>query len=184
MRAQVTSARSYMKSVKKILAPTDFSQLSCAGLQYALDFARSESAEVIVHHVIAVGTNWFSTHDEFTPARELIAEHRQRLDAFLRNEFPDYMNLIEVRQVVELGTPHSNIVELARREAADMIVMSTHGRSGLDHLMLGSETEKVVARAGCPVIVIPAAYRRPLANAAKRGQGAIENRAASAKSLS
>ena len=47
-----------------------------------------------------------------------------------------------------------------------MIVMSTHGRSGFDHVMLGSETEKVIARAGCPVIIIPAACGKPLANAA------------------
>jgi nucleotide-binding universal stress UspA family protein len=155
-----------MERLRKILAPTDFSELSCAGLHYAFDLARSQNAEVIVHHIIAVGADWFSAHDEFTPVRELIAEHRQKLDTFLRRRFPDYVNLIEIRQVVEVGTPHSNIVELAHRERADMIVMSTHGRSGLDHLVLGSETERVVARAGCPVVVIPAGYGKSLANAA------------------
>jgi universal stress protein A len=155
-----------MEKIKKILAPTDFSELSCAGLRYALDLARLQDAEVIVHHVIAVGADWFSPHDEFTPVRDLIAEHKQKLDSFLRRRFSDCVNLIEIRQVIELGTPHSNIVELAKREGVDMIVMSTHGRSGFDHVMLGSETEKVVARAGCPVIIIPAAYGKPLANAA------------------
>lgn len=155
-----------MERVRKILAPTDFSELSCAGLNYALGFARSQHAEVIVHHVIAIGADWFSAHEEFTPVRELIAEHRQRLDRFLRKRFSDWVNLIEITQIVEVGTPHVNIVGLAKREGVDMIVMSTHGRSGFDHLVLGSETQKVVARAGCPVIVIPAGYGKCLADAA------------------
>jgi universal stress protein A len=155
-----------MQKITKILAPTDLSELPCAGLRYALELARSQDAEVIVHHVIAVGADWFSPHHEFAPVRELIGEHKQKLDGFLRMRFPDYVNLIEIRQVVELGTPHSNIVELAKREKVDMIVMSTHGRSGLEHVVLGSETEKVVARACCPVVVVPATYGKPLANAA------------------
>jgi nucleotide-binding universal stress UspA family protein len=67
------------------------------------------------------------------------------------------MNLVEVRQKVELGTAYSNITDLAEREAVDMIIMSTHGRTGLDHILLGSVTEKVIAHAPCPVLAIPAA---------------------------
>ena len=53
-----------MKKIQKILAPTDLSELSCAGLGYALELARSQDAEVIVNHVIAVGADWFSPHHE------------------------------------------------------------------------------------------------------------------------
>jgi nucleotide-binding universal stress UspA family protein len=63
--------------------------------------------------------------------------------------------LVEVRQVIEFGTPHKNIVEMAATENVDLIVMSTHGRTGLDHLILGSVAEKVVARAPCPVLIVP-----------------------------
>lgn len=52
----------------------------------------------------------------------------------------------------EFGTPQKNIVEKAAEEGVDMIVMSTHGRTGLNHIIMGSVAEKVVARATCPVL--------------------------------
>jgi nucleotide-binding universal stress UspA family protein len=151
-----------MEKVKKILAPTDFSELSCVGLRYALEMARNQGAEVIVHHVIAVGDDWFSRHAEFSPVRDLISEQQRSLDQFLREKFADFMNLVEIRQVVEIGVPHANIVERAEREGADMIVMSTHGRTGLGHMLLGSVTEKVVARAPCPVLAVPSTERKKI----------------------
>ena len=149
-----------MEKVKKILAPTDFSDLSRAGLRYALETARNLNAEVIVQHVIPVGEDWFSQHEELTPVRDLLPEHQRRLDKFLRDNFAECINLIEIRQKVEVGVPHANILDMAAREEVDMIVMSTHGRTGLSHMLLGSVTEKVVGRALCPVLVIPAIDRR------------------------
>jgi universal stress protein A len=70
-----------------------------------------------------------------------------------------------VRQAVEFGMPVDNIVEKAANEGVDLIVMSTHGRTGLEHMILGSVTEKVVARASCPVLVVP--HRHPAAAGAK-----------------
>ena len=71
----------------------------------------------------------------------------------------EFMNLVEVRQMVELGAAHVNIAEIAGREAADLVIMSTHGRTGLDHILLGSVTEKVIAHAPCPVLAIPVSKR-------------------------
>jgi len=149
-----------MHRVKKILAPTDFSDLSRVGLRYALDTARELNAEVIVQHVIPVGEDWFSAHQEFSPVRDLLSEQERLLDQFLRDNFAEFINLVEVRQKVEVGAPHANIVDLAAREEVDMIVMSTHGRTGFSHVLLGSVTEKVVGRASCPVLVIPAIDRK------------------------
>jgi nucleotide-binding universal stress UspA family protein len=148
-----------MDKIKKILAPTDYSELSNVGLHYALDLARSLSAEVIVLHVVSLGDDWFAKNEKLSPVTDLITEQQEFLDKFLREKFADAMNLVEVRQKVELGTAYSNIAELAEREAVDMIVMSTHGRTGLDHMMLGSVTEKVIAHAPCPVLALPAAMR-------------------------
>ena len=158
-----------MDRIKKILAPTDFSDLSRVGLRFALDMARELNAEVIVQHVIPVGEDWFSEHREFSPVRDLLLEKEQLLDKFLRDNFADCINLLEVRQKVEVGVPQANIIDMAAREGVDMIIMSTHGRTGLSHVLLGSVTEKVVGRALCPVLVIPSIDRKKvMAQAALR----------------
>jgi nucleotide-binding universal stress UspA family protein len=154
-----------MKSVKKVLAPTDLSELSCVGLRFAFEAARARSAEVIVYYVIDVGDQWATGSAHKGPVRGLLERHRDMLDAFLRERFPEQMNLVEVRQIVEFGNAGANIVSMAAREAVDRIVMSTHGRTGFDHLLMGSVSEKVIARAPCPVLVIPA-HRVPVAEAA------------------
>ena len=151
-----------MEKVKKILAPTDFSDLSRVGLHYALEMARKLNAEVIVQHVIPVGENWFSQHEELTPVRDLLPEHQRLLDKFLRDHFAECINLVEIRQKVEIGVPHANILDMAVREKVDMIIMSTHGRTGVSHMLLGSVTEKVIGHALCPVLVIPAVDRQKM----------------------
>jgi len=145
-----------MNKIKKILAPTDYSDLSCVGLRHAFETARELGAELIVLHVVSVSDDWFSKHEELSPVRNLMAEQKEFLDKFLRTKFAESMNLVEVRQRVELGTAYSNIAAMAEREAVDLIVLSTHGRTGLDHILLGSVTEKVIAHALCPVLAIPA----------------------------
>ena len=146
-----------MTRVRKILAPTDFSELSKLGLRYALEIAWDESAEVIVYHAIDLGLDWHDRRADYGPNRDLLEESRRVLDKFLTENFPD---LVEVRQVVEFGAPYKNIVEKAATEGVDMIVMSTHGRTGVDHFILGSVAEKVAARAPCPVLVVPRHERR------------------------
>jgi nucleotide-binding universal stress UspA family protein len=146
-----------MTRVKTILAPTDFSELSKLGVRYALEIAWDESAEVIVYHVIDLGLDWHDRRADYGPNRDLLEESRRVLNKFLAENFAD---LVEVRQVVEFGAPYKNIVEKAATEGVDMIVMSSHGRTGIDHLILGSVAEKVVARAPCPVLVIPRHERR------------------------
>ena len=102
-----------------------------------------------------VGEDWFSGYEKLGPARNLLANEEAALDKFLTEKFADDMKLMEIRQKVEFGAPHTSIVEMAEREGCDIIVMSTHGRTGLNHMLLGSVTEKVVARAPCPVLAIP-----------------------------
>jgi len=154
-----------METVKKILAPTDLSDLSCAGLRYALEMGRSRGAEVIVYYVIDLGDQWAVRREDSGPVREMLERHRHMLDIFLREKFPNELNLTEVRQVVELGAAAGNIIEKAEREGVDRIVMSTHGRTGIDHLLIGSVSEKVIGRAPCPVLVVPA-HKREAARAA------------------
>jgi nucleotide-binding universal stress UspA family protein len=157
-----------MERVNKILAPTDLSELSSIGVRHALEVGRSRNAEVIVYHVIDIADGWITRRENLSPVREMLARQKKLLDRFLREKFADHMNLVEVRQVVEFGSAFSNIVEKAKRERVDMIIMSTHGRTGLHHLLMtGSVSAKVVSRAACPVLVIPADGRAAsVANAA------------------
>jgi nucleotide-binding universal stress UspA family protein len=145
-----------MDRIKKILAPTDLSDLSCAGLRHALKMGRSLGAEVIVYYVIDLGDQWTVRRHDSGPVRDMVERHRRMLDTFLREKFPAELKGVEVRQVVELGTAAFNIVDKARAEEVDRIVVSTHGRTGLDHFLLGSVSDRVITRAPCPVLVIPA----------------------------
>jgi len=153
-----------METVKKIIAPTDLSELSCIGLRHALEMGRLRGAEVIVYYVIDLGDHW-TKPEHSGPFREMLEFHKSSLDKFLREKFPEEMNLTEVRQVVEFGGAVDNIVEKAEAERVDRIVMSTHGRTGIDHLLIGSVSERVIARASCPVLIIPA-HKRKIARAA------------------
>ncbi len=148
-----------MSRVKKILAPTDFSELSKLGISYALDVARDTSAEVIVYHVIDFSGEWADKRGEVLAHPDLLQHCRNKLDGFLADNFAECINLVEVRPIVEIGTAVQSVIEKAKEEGVDMIVMSTHGRTGLDHIILGSVTEKVVARAPCPVLVVPRSGR-------------------------
>jgi universal stress protein A len=153
-----------MEPVKKILAPTDLSDISSAGLRYALEMGRSRGAEVIVYHVIDLGDHWIN-REYSGPVREMLERHSRMLNKFLWEKFREEMVLNEVRQVVEFGGAVDNIVEKAEGERVDRIVMSTHGRTGIDHLLIGSVAEKVIARAPCPVLIVPA-HERNIARAA------------------
>lgn len=140
-----------MQSIKKILAPTDLSDFSLAGIRYALEMARSEGAEVIVYHVVEANP----LHEEGLYTRPLgpclIWERKRLLAEFLTENFPDLIGEANVYLEVEIGVPEKKIVEKAAGRGADEIVMSTHGRTGLLHMLVGSVTEKVVRNAGCPV---------------------------------
>jgi universal stress protein A len=143
-----------VEKLGKILAPTDLSELSLAGVNYALELAHSQDAEVILYHVIGITENWLSGRDEFDPIRGLIEDQKSLLDRFVKDKLSNLSKKVKIRQLVEIGVPYKSIVEKAEEEGVDMIIMSTHGRSGFDHMLIGGVTEKVVRRANCPVLSI------------------------------
>jgi len=140
--------------VKKILAPTDMSKLSRAAVRHALEMAREQGAEVVAYHVISVEGDWFDKDDGLNPASALVPQLKERLHEFIKENFADLVGKVNITEVVETGVPYNRIVARAEEEKADLIVMSTHGRTGFEQIMLGSVTAKVVARAGCPVLTI------------------------------
>lgn len=138
--------------LEKILAPTDLSKLSRSALRYALDMAYSQGAEVIVYHVISEDGDWFVKDDALNPANSLIPKQKQRLAEFVKENCAEFLSKVKVREIVEAGVPYKEIVRKADEEKADLIIMSTHGRTGLEQMMVGSVTARVVARATCPVL--------------------------------
>ncbi len=168
-----------MKKVTKILAPTDLSELSKAGVRYAMEMAGFKgAAEVIVYHVIGLDesppyfvysgayNDEFSPATEFRPVSELIEERRRLLAKFLRENFVDSISKVRIRQEIEVGVPYKKIVEKAVEEGVEMIVMCTHGRTGFMHMLIGSVTEKVVRHATCPVLSVPPPKEGKLAKTA------------------
>ena len=140
-----------MKKVEKILAPTDLSGLSRVGLEYALELARGWGAEVTVYHVASAAE--LANYKAYS-VEDLLEKHRKSLAQFLNENFTELLPLVEVRQKVEIGSPANNILDEAERAGSDLIVMSTHGRTGLAHVLMGSVTEQVVRNATCPVFSI------------------------------
>ena len=157
-----------MDLIKKILTPTDLSSFSASGVRYACNLAKALGAEVIVAH--AVSTSEFTSHatslritTSGAEADDLIGkllEHqKQQLRQFCEHHLASVSADLNVQQIVEMGDAHTLIVNWARDKAADLIVMSTHGRSGLPRMILGSVTEKVLRSAACPVLAIPSHER-------------------------
>lgn len=131
---------------KKILFPTDFSTLSDAALRHATVLAHDMGAKLVIVHVeeppaaYGAGEMYYGIPDPDTPAIAKMLESVVPTDPKVPYEH---------RMVT--GDPASEIVTLATEEGVDLIVMGTHGRTGLGRLLMGSVAEAVVRRAPCPV---------------------------------
>ena len=149
-----------MTKVRKIIAPTDMSKLSRTAVRYALEMGKEREAEVIVYHVISEDGDWFGKDERLNPASAILPQLKEQLHEFVRENFADLTGKVKITELVEAGVPYTKIVKKAQEENAGMIVMSTHGRTGLEQIMLGSVTAKVVARANCPVLSIRPAKKK------------------------
>ena len=157
--------------IKKILAPTDLSNFSRAGVRYALNKARASSAELIIYHVFKVedlrhlGERLTGHAVRAAGSSNLLqAYHRaceDKLATYLEKNFADLLPLVEVRKKVEFGTPDKDIVRFAEAEQVDVIIMASRGRRGLRRMIFGSVTEQVIRNAPCPVIAVPRPRAKP-----------------------
>jgi len=141
-------------TIRKILLPTDFSEPSERAVGYAAMFAKSLDASVHLVHVLddplLVGNAWHAA-DMTTVREERYQTGRATLASVASTlHRPADMVSLEVRT----GIAADEIVKAALDYGCDVIIMATHGRSGLSHLMLGSVTEAVIRRAPCPVLAV------------------------------
>ncbi len=145
-----------MEKISKILAPTDFSELSRAGVRYALELAKVVKAEVTVYHVVSQ-RELMQYYDKLSvrPFMHPVDTYQKAMSRFIKTHFADLTADVKVHEKVEMGIGEKNIVNLAEEQGMDLIVISTHGRTGLSHMLVGSVTEKLVRLARCPVLSIP-----------------------------
>jgi nucleotide-binding universal stress UspA family protein len=140
-----------MSVVQTILHPTDFSERSRYALRYAWLLARELGARLIVLHVVPPPP--VTIHGEmiaFVPPEERdLDELRERLRAY-QADTP----AVPVDHFLEEGDPAAVILRVAKTTPCDLIVMGTHGRTGLGRLLMGSVAEEVVRKAPCPVITV------------------------------
>ena len=135
-----------MSLPKKILAPTDFSDLSAGGVRYACQLARDAAAELLVLNVVLLDeTNTINKGD--------IERHKKRLDEFIAEKIGDAASHVRIKKLVDAGQPYGAILDCAENEQVDLIVMCSHGRTGLAGIVLGSTTVKVLTHSKVPVLV-------------------------------
>jgi len=138
-----------------ILIPLDFSEPSRDALKYAYSLAEQHGGKLVLFYSLEpVATPDFAYHPLMMEPREAIATAEQRLRKICSAEGIDESKIAQI--VVRQGVAHVQITETARALQADLIVIATHGYTGLKHALLGSTAERVVRHAHCPVLVVRA----------------------------
>ncbi|MGK9477302.1 universal stress protein [Melioribacter sp. OK-6-Me] len=148
-----------MSLIKKILVPVDFSEYSKEALKYAVQFAKQFNAKLYIIYVIepVIYPADFSMGQVAIPSLENDIKKRaeEEMDSLIKS-FVDPS--LETDIIIKTGKPFVEIIETARETDTDLIIMATHGHTGVEHLLFGSTAEKVVRKAPCPVLTM----RKPI----------------------
>jgi nucleotide-binding universal stress UspA family protein len=145
-----------MITIRRILAPTDFSDNALPAVRYAVELADKFAAELVLLHVVQDLALVLPDAVMATPVvspdlAQLVTAARTGLANLIAAEKLGRLNpKVEVR----IGAPAGEIVDAADELKCDLICVSTHGRTGLAHLLLGSVAEKIVRHAPCPVLTV------------------------------
>jgi len=160
---------------KRILVPIDFSACSDAAIEYAISLAQSFQAQVFLMHVLeppAYGLDFSLTYPGVP------VEAKQKLIEAIKQSVEKMRKLgIDAEGSFVMGVPFIEIIKTAKKHEADLIIMGTHGRTALAHLLLGSTAERVIQRAHCPVLTIKA---EKSASTPEKKEKSIEQQARSA----
>jgi nucleotide-binding universal stress UspA family protein len=144
-----------MIKISRILHPTDLSENSKPALRYASDLARHYHAGL--HIVTVVDTRAFTgsvAEPEFFPVDFLQDYMKETEKKLAELTFEGMQHCSKIVREVFSGTPYNEIIKYAEKSGIDLIVMGTHGYTGLKHMLIGSVAENVVRRAPCPVLTV------------------------------
>ena len=148
-----------MIKIKKVLHPTDFSDNSKDALEYALAVCAWEKAELVLLHVCE--SFEFTPPEYYMDEAEVARQLKTRLNAvkkMLDEIAARHRGAVPETTTVAIGgKPCAEILRYAEERGVDMIVLGTHGRTGLAHFLIGSTAERVVRTSSCPVLTIRAA---------------------------
>ena len=134
--------------IKRILLPTDLSPVSLGALEYAIDLAQPSQAEIVI--VFAIEPVHYDVPElQIKERKREVQEKLDRVSAKVARRYPN------CRTEVRFGIAHRVIVQMARKDNDDVIVMSMHGTSAVHDLLIGNVVERVVRSATCPVVLIP-----------------------------
>ena len=144
-----------MKPFKKILVPTDFSVHSAEALRYAADLSKRYEGSLLLLHVYQPVA--YALPDGYVLYTEkqfaaMMSEFENQLEKAKADALAAGATRVETRMFH--GVASTDIVGLAGREDFDLIVMGTHGRTGVKHVLVGSVAERVVRKAPCPVLTV------------------------------
>ncbi len=144
-----------MPEIKTILFPTDFTEASTKVLPYARYLAEKLGAKIIVLFVVeelAKYANFYVPHSALDNLEaELMESAQKKMEGFIEDHLAEVDN---VESLVLRGDIAEEIIKTAEDKKVDLIVMGTHGRKGLEKILLGSVAERVVKSAPCPVMTV------------------------------
>ncbi len=154
-----------MLAIRKILVPTDFSAHSREAQAWAVELARRYEASLTLMHVYQP-ISYALPEGYVLPSANLLADLEVSLGKALDDAGKELQSTpgLRVDTALTQGVPFAEIVRFAREGSFDLIVLSTHGRTGLKHALLGSVAEKVVRKAPCAVLTVRPgghAFERP-----------------------
>ncbi|MCA9108604.1 MAG: universal stress protein [Planctomycetaceae bacterium] len=145
-----------MIQLQKLLVPTDFSEFSNHALRYGCEFAKRFGAQLHLLHVMDAS---LTMPDPImgAPVSDAELNDLQNRAATAIEDLPESDWLIgidHVKRVIQIGSPFVEIIRYAKQQEIDMIVLGTHGRTGLAHVLIGSTAERVIRKAPCPVLTV------------------------------
>lgn len=138
----------------KILCPVDFSEFTDQILSYAVSITKRFDSELHLIHVIP-NLNYFTPYESFLTPENLVAIERN-IEGEVGKDFDKITKKLDLpfKRVIKTGVSFVEIIDYVKEQGIDLVVMGTHGRSGIEHILIGSVAEKVVRKSPCPVLTV------------------------------